>query len=231
MDGTECQAEEAEVTTCFDGPGCATVGDGQCDEPEGTGLCPEGTDPVDCIDASCPSTNNGQCDEPEGTGLCPDGTDIADCNCPLTNDGECDEPEGTGFCPEGTDAVDCICPYKNNGQCDEPEGTGLCPQGTDIVDCYAPQGCDEGVCGDAQSGCLGCALADACAAEYTACANDPSGECIAFVQCMDSCQDQACVDQCVADHPGGATLYNDLVFCAICEACPVSCDGAGSGCP
>ena len=27
---------------------CPYTGDGECDEPEGTGICPEGTDPGDC---------------------------------------------------------------------------------------------------------------------------------------------------------------------------------------
>ncbi len=92
--------------------------------------------------------------------------------------------------------------------------------------------CDgQGYCGDSQSGCIGCALAVNCADELMACQNDPSGDCIAFVQCLDQCSNQACADQCAADHPSGATLYNDLVFCVICDECPMDCDGPGSGCP
>jgi hypothetical protein len=126
--------------TCIDTPAVAcelpaSVGfclyqfDGLCDEPEGTGLCEEGTDAEDCLAVACPTQFNGICDEPEGTGTCPEGTDVDDCfggetgfedggdldggtldgggECPWAGDGFCDEPEGTGDCPEGTDPLDC----------------------------------------------------------------------------------------------------------------------------
>ena len=116
--------------TCIDTPALAcqlpaSVGfclyqfDGLCDEPEGTGLCEEGTDPDDCFVDACPTQFDGVCDEPEGTGTCPEGTDPDDCfgaetgledggqECPWAGDGVCDEPEGTGDCPEGTDPLDC----------------------------------------------------------------------------------------------------------------------------
>jgi hypothetical protein len=87
------------------------------------------------------------------------------------------------------------------------------------------------VCGDATdlTTCLGCAIAGDCADETAACQG--SQECIDFVTCNDPCADQACTDACIAMYPNGATLYNDLVFCAVCEQCPVSCDGPGAGCP
>jgi hypothetical protein len=92
--------------------------------------------------------------------------------------------------------------------------------------------CDDlAVCGDAAdpASCLGCALGGDCADELATCQGDQ--ECIDFVTCIDPCADQACFDACVTMYPNGATLYNDLVFCAICEQCPISCDGPGSGCP
>jgi hypothetical protein len=128
---------------------CVYQSDGICDEPEGTGLCQEGTDPDDC---GCPSENDGVCDEPEGTGLCNEGTDPTDCGsfCPTTNDGTCDEPEGSNTCAEGTDAADCgaTCPTAGDGTCDEPEGTGLCDEGTDPIDCPADTcpSAGDGIC-------------------------------------------------------------------------------------
>jgi len=90
--------------------------------------------------------------------------------------------------------------------------------------------CDElAVCGDSMSGCLGCAVMGDCADEADLCAADQ--ECVDFITCIDPCLDQACFDACSAMYPTGFTLYNDLVFCAVCEQCPVSCDGPGSGCP
>ena len=114
-----CSAETNAILTNCDGGGgdCAFTNDGDCDEPEGTGICAEGTDVVDCatVSPTCAYTNNGSCDEPEGTGLCAEGTDVIDCStssttCVFADDGECDEPEGTGFCAEGTDVNDCAAP-------------------------------------------------------------------------------------------------------------------------
>ncbi|EYF05099.1 peptidase S1 and S6, chymotrypsin/Hap [Chondromyces apiculatus DSM 436] len=140
-----CVPELGELNQCVTPePACSTLSDGICDEPEGTGTCPEGSDAVDCATpTTCATTNNGVCDEPEGTATCSEGTDVADCTptgtCNYTNDGYCDEPEGSGLCPEGTDVNDCMptatCPYTNDGECDEPEGTGLCPEGSDPGDC------------------------------------------------------------------------------------------------
>jgi len=89
---------------------------------------------------------------------------------------------------------------------------------------------------------VSCALADACSGALQACGQDPDcctpqadGSCgtDSFVGCIDACAqgDQACFDQCVTDHQTGAGLYNDLVVCAICQECPIDCDGPGSGCP
>lgn len=55
---------------------CPHTNDRRCDEPEGTGLCAEGTDANDC---TCAFEDDGECDEPEGTGLCAEGTDPYDC--------------------------------------------------------------------------------------------------------------------------------------------------------
>lgn len=85
-------------------PTCAWPDDGECDEPEGTGLCAEGTDTNDC---TCAWPNDNECDEPEGTGLCAEGTDASDCYCPWAGDGVCDEPSGLNFCPWGSDGNDC----------------------------------------------------------------------------------------------------------------------------
>ena len=60
------------------GGSCEWTNDGECDEPEGTDLCPEGSDTNDCA-TTCRWTYDGECDEPEGTGLCPEGSDAYDC--------------------------------------------------------------------------------------------------------------------------------------------------------
>jgi hypothetical protein len=108
--GSSCTAP-AQGVTAECGEGCPWTNDDECDEPEGTGYCPEGSDVNDC--AGCPFALDGQCDEPEGLNLCPEGTDVIDCacpvgmagnDCPYSCDGVCDEPE---YCLTGTDEYDC----------------------------------------------------------------------------------------------------------------------------
>ncbi|MFO0611406.1 MAG: hypothetical protein U0414_02375 [Polyangiaceae bacterium] len=90
--------------------------------------------------------------------------------------------------------------------------------------------CDTGVASDANcKACQDCATADACSAQLDACQGD--ADCVAFAMCVDPCTDQACFDQCVADHQTGSNLYNELALCVICDTCPGDCDGPGAGCP
>ena len=111
--GSACETQgQGVITACGDGTCPADfLNDGECDEPEGTGLCPEGTDAADCT--GCGYTLDGDCDEPEGLGVCDEGTDVVDCACPEDGPGNtctwncdavCDEPD---FCETGTDVYDC----------------------------------------------------------------------------------------------------------------------------
>lgn len=229
-----CNVHEEALLDCLDSTDrCPSAGDGICDEPQGTGNCPAGTDPADCLSV-CPSTGNGTCDEPEGTGACAEGTDVADCaatTCPQANNGECDEPEGTGLCEEGTDVADCAvdepCATTDNGECDEPGGTGLCEAGTDTADCNAPLTCDDlDECGDDSKGCIGCANAGSCADELDACTiND---DCIEFTRCVVTCadDDDACFRACMDGHQDGADLYSNYDRCVNCTECYFSCGNA-----
>lgn len=89
--------------------------------------------------------------------------------------------------------------------------------------------CDNsGDCGDSTVGCIACAIAGACSDDYDACAADQG--CIDYSTCAGSCADQACFEQCVADNPVGADIYNTLLVCVLCEQCYNDCDGASTGC-
>lgn len=75
---------ESFVNACTGDEACPFTLDGECDEPEGTNLCPEGTDAVDCS-STCVEGSAGdtcvwacdyECDEPD---LCAPGTDSSDC--------------------------------------------------------------------------------------------------------------------------------------------------------
>ncbi len=135
---------------------CPFTNDGDCDEPNGLGLCAWGTDTADCSNPNsnfgsgsgfagggggggggglanpCPFTNDGDCDEPNGLGLCAWGTDTADCSNPNSNFGS-----GSGFAGGGGGLAN-PCPFTNDGDCDEPNGLGLCAWGTDTADCSNP---------------------------------------------------------------------------------------------
>lgn len=214
LDTAECGQMAAVYNACMDSaPACSSVGDGTCDEPEGTGTCPEGTDIADCVgNGVCPTQNNGVCDEPGvGNGTCPLLSDIADCTggtCSSTYDGTCDEPEGTGICPEGSDTYDCTatgdCTYPGDGICDEPEGTGICAEGTDPLDCGGSGSCSScyeyGYEGAVDPLCAGSvALWDAvsnCICSY-GCPSECSGACSggsADSYCQ-SCMDTYCASE------------------------------------
>ncbi|MGK4005183.1 latent transforming growth factor beta-binding protein [Sorangium sp. So ce1036] len=197
-----CDVHAAALSRCLDAadPSCPTVDNGICDELQGTGRCPAGTDAADCR-PRCPYTGDGVCDEPHGTGRCPAGTDTADCGsfCPSTNDGICDEPEGTRRCAEGTDAGDC----NRSSECDILRD-----------------------CGDVSTGCTACAIEKGCSDELDACSSDDA--CIAFTQCAVTCEDDddLCLGDCEARHPAGAALFTTYMTCVTCDYCYISCGGA-----
>ncbi|APR76688.1 Hypothetical protein A7982_02035 [Minicystis rosea] len=96
--------------------------------------------------------------------------------------------------------------------------------------------CDnKGVCQDADqdttNDCFTCALFGACTDQYNACKGDQ--DCIALNTCFNGCgqNDSTCLSGCAQQHPTGYQLYQALVTCAVCQECPVDCDGPGQGCP
>ena len=78
--------------------------------------------------------------------------------------------------------------------------------------------------------CQACALARSCAPLKKTC--DANPECAALVKCFAACapQDSGCFDGCGKAHPDGATDYNAVTSCVICDECLVTCDGASKGC-
>jgi len=92
---------------------CPYTNDGDCDEPNGLGLCAWGTDVADCAN---PNSYFGQGSGYAGGGG-GGGTGGGLMNpCPYTNDGDCDEPNGLGLCAWGTDVADCANPNSYFGQ-------------------------------------------------------------------------------------------------------------------
>ena len=70
-------------------PACPFLENLVCDEPEGTGVCLEGTDAFDCC-----ATEPGVCEERSQGGRCPDGSDPDDCDTGSTGDTDTDTSSG-----------------------------------------------------------------------------------------------------------------------------------------
>ncbi len=100
-----CIYEEGERTgecdgilNCFGGlcvnpQPCPYLEDLECDEPEGTGVCLEGTDVFDCC-----AVEPGVCEEESVGGACPNGSDPIDCGADTdtATDTDTDTDTGTG---------------------------------------------------------------------------------------------------------------------------------------
>ncbi len=213
----QCVDDVKEAQDYVESYGCGDEFDAWAECMEDEGVCKDDGEygSVKCDDESqaiddCINGSSGS-----GGG----GTGSGGGDCPYTYDGECDEPEGTGLCPEGSDYGDCY---------DSSSSTGATTTST-TSSSSGSSGCDgSGTCGDSTSGCIGCALADNCADEYDFCA--ATQDCIDFATCASSCADQSCYDDCASTYSYGASIYNDLLVCVICEECYSDCDGAGSGC-
>jgi hypothetical protein len=83
---------------------CQYANDGTCDEPQGSGECPAGSDTTDCagVVRECQYIGDGECDEGGTTGYCPAGSDTADC----CENGQPRETDGAGAAIDASQ-VDC----------------------------------------------------------------------------------------------------------------------------
>jgi hypothetical protein len=49
------------------------------------------------------------------------------------------------------------------------------------------------------------------------------------MECLFTCQDQACMEQCYTDYADGVPLLEALMYCQFCVGCPTVCDAASMG--
>jgi hypothetical protein len=54
-------------------------------------------------------------------------------------------------------------------------------------------------------------------------------DCVALLDCLQTCTDQTCADNCAAQYPNGQSGYMAVVVCVLCDACAVSCAGQSQG--
>jgi hypothetical protein len=223
IDDSACSTDYVALSQCMGPtPTCATAGDGTCDEPEGTGTCPEGSDAADCggPPPPCATMNDGICDEPEGTGTCDEGSDAADCGeppppCQSTNNGVCDEPEGSNTCPEGSDVADCS---GGGSDCDTycamiaASCTGQNQQYASTATCLATcAALPPGMPADLTGNSVGCRTYHATAAKMdpdTHCVHaGPSGDGV----CGDPCESFCTIVQAACT--GGSAVYPTAKEC------------------
>ena len=82
-----------------------------------------------------------------------------------------------------------------------------------------PNVCDGGGnCDD----CIACAVDGPCAAEAEACEQDLG--CLAFLDCVSGCGDEACALDCADGNEEGAEIFQQAAACVVCDTC--SLDGA-----
>ncbi len=79
--------------------------------------------------------------------------------------------------------------------------------------------CDSGNC----DSCQQCALNGPCSAAVDACFNNP--DCYALIECLQSCFDDVCFNDCANTHSAGLPLYDAVGVCVICDQCSSSCGG------
>ncbi len=132
-----------------------------------------------------------------------------------------------GTCADFTACV-LQCPVGATGSPDQAcvqQCTAQYPTGAQdfqaMTACAQQAGCNLG------SPSAGQCIADNCPDEFAAC--QPAAvpeECPSFVACVGQCPgattgqpDQACLQQCVAQYPGGGSAYNDFVTCVQDAGC------------
>ena len=132
-----------------------------------------------------------------------------------TTTGSVDPTSGTGGAPTTAATTTTVASSTTTGQGSVTSGGPSTGSGGT---------CDaSGDCGS----CGNCAVNGQCAAAANSCTSNQS--CLGLLDCLNTCQDQACADACVNGNPGGMQLYLAVTTCVLCDACPIDCDGPSSG--
>jgi hypothetical protein len=142
-----------------------------------------------------PKDSDGPDDEEETNGTNPE----EDC----TPDHECIDDDD---CYAGESCLEtCVCSDSDESESDGDSDTNGAPACKDLGDCQECVNCSTSPGGD-------------CEDPAQSCFDSPP--CAALVRCQNMCADQACVEQCVADHPEG-----EAGFFALLECVSSACDG------
>lgn len=163
-----------------------------------------------------------------------------------TGDAACDTCLDASCCAPNAACVadaDCTALIACGNACTDDACFGACfsahPSGARLLDSLSScvetscsSACGGGSSGPSPSAC-GFASGDAtcdtcldtsCCGDANACLGDP--DCIALLECADTCTTGGCISACEAAHPSGSTKINALSTCAS-TSCGAACGGPG----
>ncbi len=109
-------------------------------------------------------------------------------------------------------------------------GTGPATSSASVSSTAATTGAGGGSTCDNQldcDTCTACAQNSVCLAAIDACFNDT--QCYDLVDCVNTCADEVCMNDCADQNPAGMVLYMGAIECMLCTACPNDCANEGMG--
>ncbi len=132
---------------------------------------------------------------------------------------------GDGPCTTGAECVSYLCQKGTGSFCTQFCDATSCPTGLICTDANVMLGGSsvaQKICSPVPSGtaCEACRATE-CVNVITSCYNNP--ECKTLLACVDACTDDACVNNCIAQHPGGADDYDIVGYCACNSSCATVC--------
>jgi hypothetical protein len=130
---------------------------------------------------------------------------------------ECQQTECNAELAKCSQNQSCVAAIQCANQCQDQACFQKClednPDGA--ADLQSLAGCVQNNCAEPCGGgsddpCVNCQQTE-CSSEIQACTSDPA--CVAAIQCINQCQDQACFQKCLEDNPDGASEVQALAGC------------------
>jgi hypothetical protein len=139
---------------------------------------------------------------------------------------ECQQTECNAELSKCSQNQACVAAIQCVNQCQDQACFQKCLQDNPngAADLQALAGCVQGKCADPCGGgggdtCVECQQTE-CSSEINDCTSDQA--CMAALQCVNQCQDQACFQKCLQDNPNGAPKLQALAGC-VQNNCATEC--------
>lgn len=105
-------------------------------------------------------------------------------------------------------------------------GTGTTTSGSASSSSGGGDVCDnQGACFD----CVTCAMEGPCEVYVAKC--DGNSECVAILDCYETCNSPDCTTECWIPHPAGQADLMQRNICLYCDNCFNDCNASNVGCP